>query len=290
MDYGINNRVGLVPVEEVRRILRISRDLGIDLIDTAAAYGTAESVIGELLAQDESGFKLVTKIAPLAAEPAEVLESFYRSTSQLGTETLYGLLVHDFPRFTAKRENWDVLRGLRTGGRVRKIGFSVYYPRQVDWLIEREFDFDIVQLPYNVLDQRFADFLPLLKARGVEVHVRSVFLQGLFFVPENELESHFIPVAGKLKRLKALAQANDVPLAALPLSFALSAPEVAKVVIGVDDARGLREDIDTLRHFERLQAVLPQLEALAESDESILLPFNWPSNSGRSCVQPSLRR
>jgi len=275
LDYGINNPAGKVPPEEVRHILRIAQDAGIDLLDTAAAYGTAQTVIGACLTTEQCNFKVVSKISPEVTEPTEVLESFNQVASELQVETLYGLLVHDFDRFTLSRDNWDVFRQLRADGRVRKLGFSVYYPAQVDWLIRHDFDFDVIQLPYNVLDQRFADCFPQLKERNVEVHVRSVFLQGLFFVPENELAPHFTPVAAKLKRLRVMALENELPLAAVPLGFALSNLDVARTVIGVDSARGLEANIDSLVHFDRVQSLRPQLEELSESNERILLPFNW---------------
>ena len=282
LDYGINNPTGKVPPEEVRHILRMARDAGIDLLDTAAAYGTAQAVLGDCLTAEPGNFKIVSKISPQVSEPTEVLESFNQVISELQVETLHGLLVHDFARFTVRRDNWDVFRQLRTDGRVRKLGFSVYYPTQIEWLIQNDVDFDVVQLPYNVLDQRFADYFPRLKERNVEVHVRSVFLQGLFFVPENELPPHFTPVVAKLKRLRAMALENEVPLAAVPLSFALSNLDVARIVIGVNSARGLQENIDSLLHFDRVQSLRPQLVELSESDERILLPFNWPDDLGPS--------
>jgi len=275
LDYGISNPAGKVPPEEVRQILRIAQVAGIDLLDTAAAYGTAQTVIGNCLTTDHGNFKVISKVSPEAIEPADMLESFNQVTSELQVETLYGLLVHDFDRFTRRRDNWDVFRQLRTDGRVRKLGFSVYYPAQIEWLIQNDVDFDVVQLPYSVLDQRFADYFPQLKERNVEIHVRSVFLQGLFFVPEDKLPPHFTPVAAKLKRLRAMALDNEVPLAAVPLSFALANLDVTRIVIGVDSARGLEENIDSLIHFDRVQSLRSQLEELSESDERILLPFNW---------------
>jgi len=275
LDYGINNPAGRVQPDEGRRILGLAQHAGIDLLDTAAAYGAAQSVIGNLLAGERGTFKLVSKISPTARTPEDILESARQVISELRVDTLYGLLIHDFAGFTSRQDNWDAFRQLRLDGRVQKIGFSVYSPIEVDWLIQQNIDFDMIQLPYSVFDQRFDAHIPQLRARGVEVHIRSAFLQGLFFVPEHELQPHFRTVAPKLKALRALAAAEGLPLASMLLGFALGNPGITKVVIGVDNAQGLEENVASLAYFDRVDSLRPQLEQFREDDEDILVPSKW---------------
>lgn len=275
MHYGINNS-RQVPAEEVLAILRLAREAGVDMIDTAAAYGSAQRVIGSDLSRETSDFRIVSKVAPDAMSPEDVVASFNKTTDELGVDSLYGLLVHDFDRFTIGQRGWEGLRRLRGDGRVRKIGFSVYYPRQVDWLIQHDVDFDLIQLPFNLLDQRFAAHLPRLAERRVETHVRSVFLQGLFFISESELPEHFDAVRAQLAELRRLSRENQLSIPALALGFVLSNGHVARTVIGVDNARGLQENIEALADAERVRSLAPLLADLAVTDERIILPVNWP--------------
>jgi aryl-alcohol dehydrogenase-like predicted oxidoreductase len=131
-------------------------------------------------------------------------------------------------------------------------------------------------VPYNVLDQRFAAVLPRLAARGVEVHVRSAFLQGLLLREPATLPDFFRPLAPKLTQLRALAAGAGVPLPALLLLFAAYAPGVARAVVGVDSVANLRENLAAAPHLAAAEALRPALQKLAEPTNNFILPYAWP--------------
>ncbi|GAB2952575.1 hypothetical protein GCM10027048_17170 [Hymenobacter coalescens] len=272
--YGINNTQGRPDDATVAAVLGAARNAGLTLLDTAAAYGVSEARLGEWLSRDPRSFEVVTKVA--AAEPEAVLAAAQASLQRLRRPHVYGLLFHDFGAVQQQPAAWQGLRAARAAGLAQRIGISLYHPWQAEWLLAEGWDVDLVQLPFNVLDQRFAPLLPTLAARGVEVHVRSAFLQGLLLRPLGTLPAYFEPLRPKLQRLRQLTEAAGIPLEAALLLFAGTPPAVARVVIGVDTAENLRANVAAEQYLATFNALRPALQLLAEANEELLLPYRWP--------------
>jgi aryl-alcohol dehydrogenase-like predicted oxidoreductase len=197
------------------------------------------------------------------------------SLKRLKLNSLYGYLVHDFNVFLQNPEIWKTLETLKNKGKVDKIGFSLYHPEELLLLLERNIRIDLVQIPFNIFDQRFAELFPILKENNVEIHVRSVFLQGLLFKRPGELRGYLSKVDDKLSALHSFAQEKSTPISAICLNFVHYYREVDKLVIGVDCLEQLRENIIFLNYKEQFDELHKQLLALREDDEQIILPSNW---------------
>ncbi len=273
LDYGINNQRGKVPPAEVFEIIDRAAAGGIDLLDTASAYGESEQVLGEYLEDRGRQLKIVSKLSAANAEQAAGLVA--ASLAKLGREKLYGYLLHDFAQYSERPEIWQALVSAKAAGRIAKIGFSLYYPEDLERLFDSGVGFDLVQVPYSVFDQRFGRQFDRLKEKNIEVHVRSVFLQGLVFKTPSELSGALAAVKGKLAALRALAERTGVPVAGLCLNFAAGNPNIDKVVVGVDSAANLREVLMAVNGPALDAAVIRELSALKEDNEQIILPFNW---------------
>lgn len=273
--YGINNTQGRPDDATVAAVLAAAQAAGLSLLDTAAAYGDSEARLGQWLSGQPHGFSLVTKVA--AAAPAVVRAAVLASLERLRLPSVYGVLFHDFSALQQQPAAWQGLQDSRAAGRTGRIGISLYHPWQAQWLLDRRgWDVDLVQLPYNVLDQRFGPLLPVLAARGVEVHVRSAFLQGLLLRPLATLPPYFEALRPKLTQLRRLAAGAGIPLEAALLLFAATAPGVARVVIGVDTAQNLQANVAAEQHLPAFTALRPALAELAEASEELLLPYRWP--------------
>ncbi|MBJ80928.1 MAG: hypothetical protein CMH60_06390 [Myxococcales bacterium] len=273
LDYGISNHKGQVQQQEVARILEYAGENGIDTLDTAAAYGESETVLGILLEEHPCDFSIVSKLPP-KVDNTSVDQAINASLKRLGVQRSKAFLAHDMESF----KNPLVREGLQQAkeqGRIQQYGVSLYYPEEVHWLLEKDIDFDIVQFPWNVFDQRFRPLLPLLKAKGVEIHTRSAFLQGLFFLEAQALPEHFTSVADKLASLKDVAMAAELSLPTLLLNYALAQQAIDKVVIGVASLEELRENVDASRHMKKVESIKKEIDAFAVDDENILLPFRW---------------
>jgi aryl-alcohol dehydrogenase-like predicted oxidoreductase len=273
LDYGISNKLGKIPRNRAFEILDFAAAHGIDMLDTAAAYGDSETVLGEYTLEHRSGFEVVSKL-PAGGGNGGALEG---SLAKLKRGSLYGYLIHDFGSFLAKPEIWADLLRKKDRGLVRKIGFSLYHPRDIGVLDDKRIVPDLLQFPYSLFDQRFEALLGPIKARGIEIHIRSVFLQGLVFKKPEELKGRFAILRPKSIALHALARRTGVPVSALALGFVLSDPRIDKVIIGVESLDNLKENLDGLGHAAAVRSVYQELKALREDDENIILPFLWES-------------
>src|SRR6056297_3116795 len=186
-DYGISNSGGKVSLEEISKIMDLFKRNGGRILDTASAYGTSEEVLGKF---DLSGFDVVSKWLP-PAEGESMRKLLNVSLSKLKINKLYGYLAHQ-PQYLFDNPGiWQQVVQLKSEGRVDKIGVSLNRPEELDTLKDLGIVPDLIQVPYNYFDRRFEWVCREFKQKGGEVHTRSAFLQGLFFVPVKKLPPHF---------------------------------------------------------------------------------------------------
>jgi aryl-alcohol dehydrogenase-like predicted oxidoreductase len=248
LPYGIGNSSGRPSDQELRRMLTYARSEGISLLDTAQMYGDAESRIGVL---DIEGMSIVTKMPCLVDAVTQDLGNFLGATfaeslHHLNVDSVYGYLAHRSADIVGHKgeETRAFLNDLRALGKVKKVGVSIYEAEELQEVL-RVFHPDIVQLPLNVLDQRLLrdGTLAELKTAGVEVHVRSVFLQGLLLLDIESIPSYFAPIRPLLSRWHELAAAQGRSLPEACISFVRSLLEVDKIIIGVESLPQLIEII-----------------------------------------------
>ena len=276
LDYGISNKKGKIPENEVFEILNESIRSGIKVIDTAYTYGNSELVIGNFLKKHGNVFKIISKLPE--CNPRDVKDRFESSLERLGVDELYGYMYHSFQHYTDNPEIWDILGELKSEGKIEKIGLSLYYPSELEYIIENKINVDIIQVPYNVFDRRFEQYFPVLKKLGIELFVRSVFLQGLVFKESSELDDYFEKISGKIAKLHSMAAELNISIAALCLNFAILNEFVDEVVVGVDSVQNLKEIVSSSVYRADVESALQKLNSLREDDENMILPMNWRVN------------
>jgi len=276
LDYGISNKKGQIPKNEVFEILTESIKSGIDVLDTAYAYGNSELVIGNYLKKHGNVFKIISKLPD--CDPRDVKNIFESSLERLGVDVLYGYMCHSFQHCIDNPEIWNILEELKSEGKIEKIGLSLYYPSELKYIIEKKIDIDIIQVPYNIFDRRFEQYFPVLKDKGIEIFVRSVFLQGLVFKEPSELDDYFEKISSKIANLHSLASELDIPIAALCLNFAVLNEFVDEVVGGVDSVQNLKDIVSSSIYRADVEHALQKLYLLREDDENMILPMNWKVN------------
>ncbi|HEY4274026.1 MAG TPA: aldo/keto reductase [Rhizomicrobium sp.] len=264
--YGISNQRGQVLAEEAAAILLRASQAGIRLLDTAANYGEAENILAKL---DTAHFRIVSKTIGLKNGLEALLARARQSAAALGADTL---LVHAASDLKGAEGQalWMALQQLRAEGVFRRIGISAYVAENPVRLAE-QFQPDVMQLPFSLLDQRLlADgTLARLAGLGVEIHARSLFLQGLLFLIDippklNAAAPHLAQVRNRLQ------EAGTTPLAAA-LGFVLARSEIAYGLVGVTSLQELTDIIDAT------QTPLPDLDwaSFALNDEVALTPSLW---------------
>jgi len=272
LDYGINNQKGKVTSLEVSEILNYSIKNGVTFIDTASSYGNSEKVLGAQNLVFKKEFSIVSKIAKINLAPIDAIN---KSLNNLNLKKIYGLLAHDFSIVTNHLDFYLEMIKLKEIGLVEKVGVSIYHLKELNYLIEKEIPFDLVQIPYSVLDQRFHEVLPKLKEMRVEVHTRSSFLQGLIFMNPKALNESFNSAKESIIELKTLSRKINVPISSIALIFALLNPNIDKVIIGVDSKEQLEENLNGLFFSDLVKENYKFLKNLNIDDEQVLLPYNW---------------
>lgn len=273
LNYGINNTTGMISEEECGRILDGAFDHGVTTIDTAYLYGLSEERIGNYLSKTSRNFKIVSK---LPACNKDQIESFLsQSLSKLNLQKLHGYLFHSFKDYLADPGKWEIMNSLKQSGLIEKIGFTLYYPGELEYLLNQKIRFDLLQIPYNIFDQRFESYFNKLKQLGIEIHVRSVFLQGFVFKDISSLPVKLVKFKGKIEELERLSNSTGLTIREMCLGFALVNECIDKIVIGVDSLDHLYENIDAVNSIEKVNENYPLLKSLQDDNEELLIPTNW---------------
>lgn len=270
LDYGISNVIGKTATDEVEKILSRAREYKIDTLDTASAYGNSEQVIGKSNSKD---FNIISKFPAIVKTEEELRESFQLSLQNLNTNSLYGYLAHDADMLIKHPVLWQSLLELKNEKLVEKIGYSLYLPSQFEKLLSLNYIPNIVQVPYSFLDRRFEKYFSKLKSTGCEIHVRSVFLQGLFFLDPVRLSTFFDPIKPLLVDLQQRFSDNK-QLASFLMNFILNKTEIDKLVFGVNTESQLIENIMNLE----LDLKDMNINLNVSVKDDILMPNMWPKN------------
>jgi len=266
LPYGILNGGETLSREEVARILDAAVGHGIDSIDTAIAYGQSESVIGETA---QNRFNIISKLPPLPSEVPNVSEwvrtQVEASLSRLKCTSLDALLLHRSQDLTDAHgvELYAAISSLKIKKIIHRFGVSIYTPDELNGILGT-FDIDVVQAPLNVFDRRILGVIDQLTARNIEVHVRSVFLQGVLIASSKDRPQRFQPWSEHFSQFDTWVRSTGVSAMACCLGFALQQPGVAKLVIGTMSAESLTEIMNSVpnMHLEvpaDLQSSIEQL-------------------------------
>lgn len=274
LSYGVANQQGQISYDEAQAIVEHARASGMDTLDTAIAYGDSERRLGEIGILD---WQVVSKLPAIPEGCRDiskwVADAVNESLYRLKKKSLYGLLLHR-PQQLVEQDGdrlYHTLHQLKRDGLVRKIGVSIYDPEELDALAGR-YHLDIVQASFNIIDSRLIDsgWLSRLAEQGTELHVRSVFLQGLLLMTPSNRPKKFNRWASLWSRWENwLEHTGLTPLQAC-LCYALSFSQISKVIVGVDSLPQLKEIL--------LAAAgpSPQIpDGLSTNDLNLVNPVNW---------------
>ena len=272
LPYGILNGGETLSREEVARILDTAVDHGIDSIDTAIAYGQSESIIGET---SQNRFKIISKLPPLPVDISNVSEWVHSqvqgSLSRLKCTSLDALLLHRPQDLTGAQgaELYAAIGSLMTEKMIHRFGVSIYSPDDLEGIIGT-FDIHVVQAPLNVFDRRILGVTDQLSALNIEVHARSVFLQGVLIASPKDRPQRFEPWSEHFALFDEWVRSSGVSAMACCLGFALQQPGIAKLVIGTTSAESLDEIMNSIPN-----SVLEVPTHLQSSVEQLIDPRFW---------------
>ena len=272
MDYGITNSRGRIKQEKINELLGLAHRSGIRTIDTAQTYGCSENAIGDYLSKNPNEhWKIVTKVS---ADFENLREALAGSYDRL-TIPPYALLAHSAELFL-EHDFQNQILALRSEGLVQAVGVSLYTEIEIEQVLGAAYCPELIQLPINILDTRLyhGGSLKKIYERGVDIHARSVFLQGLFYLPESEVERRFPEAYSTIEKLRLIAHEVDLELSELSLLWLLGIQEISSVIIGVDSPAHLSRHLETLTKGVDSQVFEAAL-AIRFTNPKILNPSLW---------------
>ena len=283
LDYGISNANGQVAPDTIRELLGLAASSKVDLLDTAAGYGNSEETLGDCLPRTHA-FHIVSKTAAFnkpvieTTDATQLREDALRSLQRLKQERLYGLMMHRPEDLLGPGGDYlfDAMQALKAEGLIEKTGISVYSSEQIERIMDR-FPIDMIQLPINILDQRLLanNLLATIKAAGVEVHARSIFLQGLLLMQPEQLPAWFSPGLPTFRRYREALNRQGLSPVQGAAAFIRGIPEIDRTIFGVTHTDQLREIVaafETPIDFD--------FSAFALNDPALVDPSQWPARQG----------
>ena len=284
MDYGVQGGTR-PPVQEAVSMLDFAVKNGVDAIDTAAAYGTAEEVVGEFLAKKTLPRDTVQIISKFgtgifdgvdASSYAKALRAAAEiSLKRLRTDYLDAYICH-VPTAAGDLTIIEAMAVLKASGLVRHVGFSVYDPDQAQTCLTADV-VDFIQSPFSFLDRRMetSGALAAASAKGVDLHTRSAFVQGLMLMDVAKIPERLAATRPVISDLEAACAEAGFSRRALALAFVKANPNISHLVFGVDNMAQLEEivaDFDRPVDFGAVKSIADRFAAV---DPAIFLPNNW---------------
>ena len=275
LQYGVANKSGKILESELANILLFAHKARIEVIDTAQAYGDSESRIGSLC--NDTQFNFVTKIGgefKNQTRDHDIIKCVKESCSRLNQSRLYAVMLHR-PEVLLSSQGIEIVRKLqmlKEQGIVSKVGVSIYSP-EILTAISEVIKLDIIQVPFNVFDQQIllSGWSDKLKVAGVEIHTRSVFLQGLLLMQRSSLPEYFIKYwPANFEAWYGFLNSKGADALKVALKFALQQDWIDKIVVGVDSVSQLQALIEIQNSSERID--FPMLGC---KDPNLINPSKW---------------
>lgn len=263
LDYGFTNRDGKPSKVLASKILQTALDIGIGVLDTAVGYGDSETVIGEI---SDARFKIISK---WMKNPDELGGSLKR----LNSGNLFAWLAHRPERILKDTSLWEEMRAQQEAGKVKKIGVSVYGIEEVRKLWNVGIEPEIVQIPVNILDTNALASCFEMREHNVEIHARSIFLQGVLLAEPEDLPSHFDSLKPWLKEVSLNFSSTPSRARAL-INYVLNEIGVDHVVLGAETSEQVGQ---WGNHSSRADKSGNLPIPPSSLDKTITNPTLWPS-------------
>tara|TARA_B110000259_G_scaffold50037_1_gene58773 strand:+ start:7265 stop:8137 length:873 start_codon:yes stop_codon:yes gene_type:complete len=274
INYGIANSLGQVRSEEAKKILDYSLSKDINYIDTATSYGESEKVLGGL---DVNRFKIITKIPKIPYDqinPYDWLESsVLDSLNRLNVKSIHALLLHS-PEDLLGVHGLTLYKGLRelkNKGIVKKIGVSVYSIDEIE-VITDKYDVDIIQCPLNLVDRSLVEsgWHKRLKKMGIEIHVRSIFMQGLLLMKKDLIPNNFSKWKNIWNKWHSWIEEKNINNLDACIAFVSSIDEIDRIIVGVDSLKHLEEIVQSYKLKQ-----VSEFPDISSNDIDLINPSLW---------------
>jgi aryl-alcohol dehydrogenase-like predicted oxidoreductase len=282
---GVKDRSDMLSHLEAIKLLHAALDGGINFFDTARLYGESELIMGKAFHDRRDKVALATKCKyfrdadgqiPSYVALKKIIESSLKeSLNALQTDHVDIFMLHQAD--IAILQNKDVSRvfsELKDSGLIRATGASTYSVEETTLAIESK-AWDVIQLPFNLMDQRQQKVFASAAANGVGLVIRSVLLKGLLSSKGRELHPALKDVEEHVKKYNTLLDDSINDLPSLATKFALSFKEVSSVLVGIDRIDYLERSLQSANGIYLGEKKLAQAKALRYPDPEFLDLPKW---------------
>ena len=275
LDYGVGNTSGQVTPRVLKAILDLASRNKIKTLDTAILYGESESLLGDY---GVNNWDVITKIPTIPSNikcaKEWVIGQVDASLKRLNVSKVYGVMLHDSEQIFGYQGKaiFEALNFLKTNNICEKIGLSIYDIDKSEKYVS-SYDVDLVQAPLNIFDRRLVDpaVLHVFKSRDIEIHARSIFLQGLLLIKRDAITDGFSHSKQLLNEWHSWLDEEDIDPVEACLKFVLQYKEIDKIVLGVQDVGQLHDIMSAATKKGFLQ--LPRWKSKVHSQ--LINPSLW---------------
>ncbi len=272
LNYGINNVESKPTKNKVYKMLDFATEHGIEILDTADAYGNASEIIGKYNAVYPERFLINTKFQAKGLQLSKQLEASFAKLQTNHVNTYFYHSFFDFVNYPAIQEE---LKILKMDGKINKVGISVYDNEEFKIAIDSDI-IDTIQFPFNLLDNYYqrGELMTFAKERGKELQVRSVFLQGLFFKTLDSIPPKLTPLKPYLQLIHDLSNKYQFSIEQLALMYAIQQPAIDYIIIGVDNLEQLKQNMYICnQNFS--DEIFEKINQIKVHETNLLYPKNW---------------
>ncbi|QZY56311.1 aldo/keto reductase [Crassaminicella profunda] len=279
LNYGINNKTGKPAMKESFSIFDTAYKNGIRVLDTAYVYGNSEKIIGDYLTDTKRKFTICTKLPHISGSNQHVINFLNKSLKNLNVKQVEYYLLHNMIEVSNQRIIDELIK-LKEKNLVGKIGVSVYDIKDVEVVLQKDI-FNVIQIPMNIFDRRIIQlgYLEELKRRNIEVFIRSIFLQGLFFSKLDEIPFKLEKAKKYLKIIKDFSNKFQIDIADLIFGWFKYNDYGDFILVGVETNNQLERNIKAF-HKKIDHKIIYEFNQLVDAikvsyDSIIIDPRRW---------------
>ena len=250
---GVKDKNYMLTDRQSCSLLNTALDSGVNFYDTAKEYGKSEEILGRAFKDKRNEVVICTKPAhlydiykgqslPLSGEITKVLnESLVHSLNKLQTDYIDIYMSHNGTEEVIENDTViGFFQNLMKKGVIRATGISVYTIEQSLKAIKSGV-WDVIQLQFNLMDQRQLPAIEFAKEKGVGIIIRSVLFKGILTDRGSNLHPELKAVEEHREKYLPLIRDDIGSLSELATKFVLSFDGVSSVLIGIDKPEYLEQ-------------------------------------------------
>lgn len=273
MEYGLKNQKKKLSIKKKEKIIKFLKKNKLTFFDTSQEYADCENYLGNCNLKKNIITKVLFKKKIITKEYVKCLVD--SSLKKLKEKKLYALLFHNPKDLAGERGKkiFKLLKAEKKLGKIKKIGISINKPGDIK-IFHNKYPIDLIQIPINVFDQRLIEsgILKKLKKNNIEIHARSIFLQGSLLMKINNLPSYFNKFKKHFIKWEKFIKDNNLKKIEACINF-IKQFNIDKIVIGIDNKNQLDQIMKIKNYSHKLN-----FDDLSVNDLKLIFPKYWKIN------------